>query len=291
MNKILDTAWPQEQRLKFIERQLLWERNLTTTMICEVFGVSRAQATKDIKRYIDIASKNVKPYNPADRCYKPTLQFVPQLIDDSKESLVTVDSFYRPNSTTLTTVPLLTRRCISGVLSVLMAAIEHKLSIEAIYASMNHPLGIKRILSPQSIICADNRLHVRAYCWVSGEYRDFVLSRFQTLPKIGQQNRQPPVLDYNWIEMLNISLVVNPSLNIDQQRLIARDFGFNNTSLEIQVRKALIPYFLQMNLLPCTQEDLEHARIRPERYPLLPQIEITTVQETEALNDLFFDKK
>lgn len=46
---------PQWLRLCYIERQLLWERRLTTTMLMETFGISRPQAQKDIKLYQQLA--------------------------------------------------------------------------------------------------------------------------------------------------------------------------------------------------------------------------------------------
>ena len=43
--------WEQLLRYRFIEIIVLWEGRLTTRHLCEVFGIGRQQASKDINNY------------------------------------------------------------------------------------------------------------------------------------------------------------------------------------------------------------------------------------------------
>ena len=48
---ITETSWPQLQRLRFIGRQLLWEREVTAAMLVGAFGITRPEAQDAIYTY------------------------------------------------------------------------------------------------------------------------------------------------------------------------------------------------------------------------------------------------
>lgn len=265
---INETSWPQLQRLRFIERQLLWEREVTATMLTGAFGILRPEALDSINTYIELAPENVRPFEPSDRSYKPTAGFKPKLIPDSADSLFTIARLAAPTNPDFHSVPVLSRSTAPGTLAAILTAIEHRVRFEAIYVSMQNPTGTKRTLTPCAIISASNRLHVRAYCWDRQGFRDFVLNRFRTTPQL--QMGEPDLLpeDSAWEETLRVRLEANPSLSAEQQALIVDDYDLN--SLEpFQIRKALITYFLQANLLPTSASELEEAKQMPQRFPVL----------------------
>lgn len=265
---INETSWPQLQRLRFIERQLLWEREVTATMLTGAFGILRPEALDSINTYIELAPENVRPFEPSDRSYKPTAGFKPKLIPDSADSLFTIARLAAPTNPDFHSVPVLSRSTAPGTLAGILTAIEHRVRFEAVYVSMQNPTGTKRTLTPCAIISASNRLHVRAYCWDRQGFRDFVLNRFRTTPQL--QMGEPDLLpeDSAWKETLRVRLVANPSLSAEQQALIVDDYDLN--SLEpFHIRKALITYFLQANLLPTSASELEEAKQMPQRFPVL----------------------
>lgn len=265
---INETSWPQLQRLRFIERQLLWEREVTATMLTGAFGILRPEALDSINTYIELAPENVRPFEPSDRSYKPTAGFKPKLIPDSADSLFTIARLAAPTNPDFHSVPVLSRSTAPGTLAAILTAIEHRVRFEAVYVSMQNPTGTKRTLTPCAIISASNRLHVRAYCWDRQGFRDFVLNRFRTTPQL--QMGEPDLLpeDSAWEETLRVRLEANPSLSAEQQALIVDDYDLN--SLEpFQIRKALITYFLQANLLPTSASELEEAKQMPQRFPVL----------------------
>lgn len=266
---ITETSWPQLQRLRFIERQLLWDREVTAGMLTGAFGLSRPEAMEEITTYTEIAPENVKPYDPSDRCYKPTRDFKPKLISDSADSLITVSKLASPTNPDFYSVPVLSRNTAPGTLAAILTAIEHRSCLEAMYVSMQTPQGSIRKLTPCAIISASNRLHVRAYCWDRQAYRDFVLSRFRTTPLLLADQTPVPHTDQAWDEILEVRLIVNPELNPAQQWLIEEDYDLKQLK-PFLIRKALVGYFLQANLLPSSTSELNEARIHPQRFPLLP---------------------
>jgi len=264
----MNIAWNQEQRFRFIERHLLWGRKLQVRMIRDAFSVSRYQAGLDIKAYQKLAPENIKPYAPADRCYKPTLNFLPIFTPHEPQELLSiVKGGWRENSS-LEAVPQLHRNIKEGVLPAIMAALEHRWTVEVIYASATSPLGKKRVITPTAIAYVDNRIHIRAYCDSRKEYRDFVLSRFLTVPSLldDASGAQLPE-DSKWNEKLIIKLIANPALNKDARTLIEREYGIDNF-ISVEVRKTLVHYFLQTNLLPYSQDSLDSAEKTPWAFPL-----------------------
>jgi len=265
---INETSWPQLQRLRFIERQLLWEREVTPTMLTSAFGILRPQALESIHTYIELAPENVRPYEPSDRSYKPTAAFKPKLIPDSAESIFTISRLAVPTNPDFYSVPVLSRSTAPGTLAAILTAIEHRIRFEATYVSMQNPSGTRRALTPCAIISASNRLHVRAYCWERQSFRDFVLNRFRGTPEL--QFGEPDLLpqDLDWEESLEVRLIPNPALTAEQQALIAEDYDL--AQLEpFSIRKALITYFLQANLLPTGESELRDAEKTPQRFPVL----------------------
>jgi len=265
---INETSWPQLQRLRFIERQLLWEREVTAAMLMGAFGILRPEAQGAIDNYCEFAPENVKPYSPNDRSYKPTRDFKPKLIPDSADSLITIARLAVPTNPDFFSVPVLSRSTAPGSLATILTGIEHRSRIEAVYVSMKNPEGSLRTITPCAIISASNRLHVRAYCWERGAYRDFVLSRFRTQLRLTGIEGDPLPDDQLWNETIAVRLVVNEALNLAQQQLVFDDYDLK--ALEaFDIRKALIGYFLQANLLPTSESELREASIHPERFPVM----------------------
>ncbi|EGQ7896581.1 WYL domain-containing protein [Vibrio parahaemolyticus] len=265
--KIDNVPWAQMQRLKYIERQLLWGRGLKTRMLVDTYGISRYQAIKDIKLYSEVYPSNLAPYDPAEKSYRPACAFTPKLISQDPVEVIRAGGFTCIEGSEVATVPLLHRRVIDGVIPSILAAIDHKSDVEAIYASASTPVGKRRRIHPKVIIYTGNRLHIRAYCYEHEEYRDFVLSRILTKPK----HLKPKTLqidDIDYYEKIEIELFVNPALSEEGQDLIKREYGLleNRT---VSVRRCLVQYFLQANALPVSKKQLEESKNSPWSFPVI----------------------
>ena len=259
--EISNLGWSQQQRFHFMERQLLWGRRLTLSMVQEAFDISRNQASRDIKMYRLLAPDNVPAYNPADQCYRPSRSFSPLFAVTEPHELLSIISNQEQYTVELDAVAVLARPIIEGVLPAVLTALEYKSSFEAIYASASNPIGTKRTLVPSAIVYVDNRLHLRAWCSERNEYRDFVLSRILTVPKILQDQPKLPI-DKKWETWIDIDLIPNPKLSIDGKGLIAREYQLDKLG-PVKVRAALVHYFLQGNFLPNSKEQLEQAEKNP----------------------------
>lgn len=269
-----NTPWSQLQRLKYIERCLLWNREITSNAIAETFAVTRQRAHQDISTYKELAPRNVQPYYAASRAHRASINFAPVLLDDDLEGVFSTQGLVSPH---ITYMPKLERRVLTGVIPVLLSAIEEGHSIKAVYASKTHPDGIERIMHPVCVVFTLNRAHLRAYCRERQEYRDFLLSRFLAVPSFVSPNLIPD--DSNFAENVTLRLIVNPQLKDAEFEMISKEFGIIN-SKEVQIKRCCLNYFLRENNLPATHEQMEEAQTNPWSYPIIP------VYDTE----MFYEK-
>ncbi len=269
---------PQWLRLCYVERQLLWERRLTTTMLMETFGISRPQAQKDIKLYQQLAPKALKPYQLGIPYHQPTESFEPVLLSEADLQWLAIEEYAPPMAAHTTEMPMLLRHHNLRVLARLLSAIEHERSIEAVVATMRSPKGRGRRLTPTAIAFVNNRYHVRAFCWDNMAYRDFLIGRFKSTPKVVKPSKIteewgdnapaferyrgiPPKPDTEWEQMIELELRPNPHLSQDQRALIVTDYELDQggTLKRIELRKPLIGYFLVDNRIPASEAEYNLA--------------------------------
>ncbi|MGY3996004.1 hypothetical protein [Aeromonas veronii] len=269
---------PQWLRLCYIERQLLWVRRLTTTMLMETFGISRPQAQKDIKLYQQLAPKALKPYQLGIPYYQPVENYEPQLLSEADLQWQAIEEYAPPIAAHTTEMPMLSRRHNLRVLARLLSAIEHQRAIEAVISTMKSPKGRGRRLTPTTIAFVNNRYHVRAFCWDYMAYRDFLIGRFKSTPKVVNFSKGltdwgdsspaferhkgiPPTSDVEWEQMVELEIRPNPHLSKDQQELIVTDYELeqDGSPKRLVLRKPLIGYFLVDNRIPASEAEYNLA--------------------------------
>ncbi|MAL98861.1 MAG: hypothetical protein CL583_10490 [Alteromonadaceae bacterium] len=275
-------------RLCYIERQLLWERRLTTTMLMETFGISRPQAQKDIKLYQQLAPKATKPYQLGIPYHQPTEGFEPVLLSGEDLQWQSIEDYGPPSAGHATEMPMLKRRHNLPVLAQLLSAIEHRRSIEAVITTMSSPKGRGRRLTPTAVAFVNNRYHVRAFCWDHMGYRDFLIGRFMSKPKVVKPPRSvkdwddsapafercngvPPEVDTEWKQVIELELKPNPHLSDEQQSLIVSDYELDQGGAwkRITLRKPLIGYFLVDNRIPSSKVEYDVAvQDNPKAWPV-----------------------
>ena len=291
-HKISHAMW---LRFCFMERQLLWSRRLNATMVCQAFGSSLAVVQSEITRYKEIYRRlrdtsPLRAYNPKLKYHRPAESFSPIFLSDDTFHWSQIEDYEAIDTTLATEMPMLARRHSLEKLAIILSGIEHKRSFEVNIASMNHPKGAWRLISPVGIACVHNRVHVRAFCWAYNDYRDFLIGRFLSkpflrrpgmdvemmgsYPKFEQFKGDPPVKDGAWTDQVTLNLIPNPNLSDDQQELIASDYILGplpNRKL-LQIRKSLVQYFLIDNRLPATDLEFEAAKNKPKVWPVLALI-------------------
>ena len=262
-------------RFRFIERQLLWQREIRADTIASAFGVSKPQARRDLGDY-EANGGEALSQERVDRSivYRPGPEFVPQFIDQDD---LLCDSF-GGNSSTSSNFSMINadaarvrRRAPLEVVSRLQSAIDAGLCVEARYASLDNPKFRTRRLAPLSIVFMDRRFHVRAIDLDIPEnpIKDFNISRFESITLT--REHAPEVEDADWESFIKIRISPNPLLNDDQKRVIERDYVIPESPIEMRV--ALVKYFLGDNKLPQSQAEEEDA----SRFQLVAHVAGTDV--------------
>lgn len=244
-------------RLRYIERQLLWERKVTSRMIAEEFGVSAQQARTDVRTYQEIAPGNAFEKEGSRKGYFPSPTFLPVLLGDNDLVWRATAEFQPPQAAHLQEIPLIHRAVHSRTLAIFLSAIELKSQVQVTYSSMENPEGTSRTLTPTVIITVNGRQHVRAYDWGSSVFKDFVLARFLNVPELITLDAPLPRQDDAWDIVIPVRFIVNPALSKTQQKVIERDYILEPR--EFNIRAPMIFYLCPENNLPKTDDEYAQA--------------------------------
>ena len=248
--------WGVEQRLEFIEFHLYWEGGVNRADIREFFGVSVPQASKDLSQYQELAPDNIR-YDRSEKRYLAAESFKPLFLKpDADRYLMQLrslaDGVTTPKESWLAAVPGFDtlhfphRHVDPDILRAILDTIRAGEAVEIRYQSLsaNRPKAIWRRITPHAFGYDGLRWHARAYCHIDSLFKDFLLSRI-----LGIRGRQPSTVsaadDAVWQEHVTVLLKPHPGLNEDQQQVIARDYGMRKGRLGVNVRLALLYYFLK----------------------------------------------
>jgi len=250
-------------RLRAIELLAYWEGRLVTNRLVSWFGISRQQASSDIKRYIAKHNPNALVHDPAVKAYVPRPGFQPVLTKGHINEYLDMISGLISESVAITlevednlaAVQLPDRTVRPEIVREILRACRNKSSVRILYASMTNPSWSERIISPHTIIYTGFRWHVRAFCHKRSEFRDFLLSRIDRTPKSVGQNSPLKSEDALWNEIVTLTLIPNARLSEGQKLLVEKDYGMPDGRLTLTVRKALAHYTLQRYQAAISPED------------------------------------
>lgn len=254
--------WDTRQRLALLEATALWEGRITTSSLIQLFGISRGQASKDFSLYHQLAPGNLV-YDRNHKAYFPSEDFVPRFMRGTAEEyfrLVEAGNLLG-QSVVLPIVPIgIGAECLSPperkldfrVLRLIHQAIREKRQFRATYHSLTSPAK-PLTLEPHTLVFNGFRWHIRAFSREHGDYRDFVLARFVSVPELDGSAAFGIGDDQEWQQIESLLLAPHPGLSPQQQAVIADDFGMVEGRLNLQVRRALKLYVLRMLHL-----DIEH---------------------------------
>ena len=246
--------WGVEQKLQFIEFRLFWEGHVNRSDLIEQFGVSPNQASGDLNRYIALAPDNMV-YDKSGKTYvrasafrpiflKPdATQFLSQ-VRSVAEGIITPEEAWIGNLPAFDATPAPARGIDPVVLRSIVTANKRHEAIEALYQSMSAPDPEWRWIAPHALAFDGFRWHARSFCEKSGEYRDFVISRILETRQTRAAKKQA-VLDAAWEEVVELEIGPHPDLSPNQRRVIELDYGMENGSVAIPVRRALLYYALK----------------------------------------------
>lgn len=247
--------WGQERRLEFIDFRLLWEGRLNRADITAFFRISVPQASLDLAKYQEIAPNNMV-YDRTQKAYIPSADFksvfatfdsnhyLNELIGRENGILAPTESFigWVPPVASL---PLPARKVQPEILIDLIRAMHNQQALVVDYRSMTNEVAIRTLL-PNAFAHDGNRWHIRAYCFKSAMYKDFVLSRFfKIIESITSPTSVPQ--DTDWNSFIDVVIGPNPHYDTNKRLTIEHDYQMINGEAKIRIRKAQL-YYLKRRL-------------------------------------------
>ncbi|QTA88203.1 WYL domain-containing protein [Desulfonema magnum] len=245
-------TYKQQKRFAYIETQLFWGDGLTAGKLAETFGLSRQAAQTVIDRYREEYPEQME-YNPSRKRHEASETFRPHIIKTSPilfldylrgESLtgyyreergwsdldvVDVDRLLRPD------LPLEPAR-------IVIAALLGQRVVSIDYHSKNPESPFTRLLSPNHLVFADDRYHIRAYCHRRKSFRDFVLSRI-SYAELTDKDWVSSREDREWHYIVELHFKPNPDLSESVQEAILKNYEDTHEGCRvIRCKKALAIY-------------------------------------------------
>ena len=272
----LDVKWATQQRLQYIEVMAYYTGAVSRSDVARAFGISDPAATKDLKLYGDLAPGNLV-YNPNVFGFVPTEGFTALFADLNPSAVLPMiaanlavaggpygaQSIYGLPTASL---PLPARLPSPAVLAQITRAIHGRKRLRAQYRSLSERDSQNlRILEPHSLVDTGLRWHVRAYSADSGDFRDFVLSRFSQAQCLDEAAESSPEYDEDWVETVTLELAPHRGLDAGKRESLLLDYGADGAVIAIVVRRALIGYVLQRLSVDTTED---HS-LNPNAYQLM----------------------
>ncbi len=240
-------GWSERQRLLFVERLLFWRGTINRRDLCDHFGISLPQATKDLVSYTTL-NAGACQYDVRRKCYvaSPKMRAVLQEPDfsgamemihaamvDSPEAGEFVLGFSRP-----------ARVADQQLHRKLSLAASERDCVEVAYWSVRSGEAEKRWISPRAFGFDGLRWHVRALCHRDGVFKDFVIGRFHS---VGRAKLCPhgDEVDADWLACETLCFRPNPELSANQRTALEMDYGMQDGRLELTVRRAMRLYALR----------------------------------------------
>jgi len=246
--------WAARERLRTIERALWWRGWVGRKDLTELFGVSVAQASGDLQKYLEMNPGSMN-YHTSRKRYEATPGSNWVLAEPNFEEGLAV--FLGGAGTRIFPGQVGAGAKVAGVglparpgkpaaARALMLAVLGNLAVEMEYLSVNSGTVAWRTILPHAFGHDGYRWHVRAWCENNRDYRDFAISRINEVKwpvphRPRDRDERPPDLD--WEEIETIRLRPHRTLDEGRRRAIELDYGIESGgTLAIPVRKAMRHY-------------------------------------------------
>lgn len=269
--QLLPARWGQERRLEFIEFRLQWEGRVNRSDLVNYFSISVPQASLDFARYRELAPTNAV-YDVVQKAYLPGPNFTPILIRESADDYLirlwgATAGTMNSNSSFLGWTPSVgivrdpARLVDAAILRVFLMALREKLVVRIDYQSMSTAGPSSRAISPHAVGFDGFRWHVRAFCHVHNDYRDFVLGRVRSAVSEGPTENDPKD-DADWHNFIEAIIVPHPRLSQAQKLAVESDYNMEHGRLVLRVREALLFYHLDhLGLLEPTDNSKKYIAL------------------------------
>lgn len=249
-NSTNDRNWAAMERLRFIESCAWWKGIIQRQDLVEVFGVSMAQASSDLQRYLEL--------NPAAFVYnlrKKRYEAMPEMkcllsvpnLDEAVSRFLGGDAragWSMANdggSHQVAVLAMPVRKASQEVERRIFLAVWHGFRVHLRYASVHSGKEEWRWLRPHAFGHNGARWHVRAWCEQHEDFRDFTLSRIAEVAW-SRESADLPAADKDWDTFVTLKVVPHAKLSEAQRKAVERDFAMTSGVLKIKLRKAMEGY-------------------------------------------------
>jgi predicted DNA-binding transcriptional regulator YafY len=252
-NMTNDENWAARERLRMIEVLLWWRGWIRRTDLIDYFGISPAQASSDLQRFMELNSTGVtyhtvrKRYEAGETfaCvvhepqWEEALSLLPGAVPERRITSVTTET---SAEAVVDSVQPLRRTIKENVLRRIYLALRGKQAVEVRYLSVNSSSRRWRKIVPGGFGWDGNRWHVRAWDAEAELWKDFVLGRMEDCRwPIALKEELPR--DIDWETFVTLKIKPNRKLDKAAQDAIRLDYGMGNQGLTLRVRKAMELYW------------------------------------------------
>jgi hypothetical protein len=281
--------WSTNRRLEFIEARLYWEGKIGRNDLKDYFKISIPQATKDLKKYMEIAPDNTR-YDYQSKHYITTESFKPTLISPDGDKFflqLLVDDFTYDGGAffcgpvpSFYKLPSLGRTVEPEILKVILRSIRNNYTIEIEYQSMASEEPSVRKISPHAFGFDGFRWHVRALCHKDKIYKDFIIGRIISIGKYEEFGFDHSN-DFLWHNNIVLRIAPHPDFTSSQKKCIESDYGMKNGEVRYEFKASFDFYVLKKFGLTAGHEK---KGCREQHIILLNQDEVKT--KIELLKDI-----
>jgi len=254
-NKTNEQNWAATERLRFIEACAWWKGIVNRQDLAGLFGISMAQASSDLQRYLEM-NPGACVYNLRQKRYEATAEMqcvmtrprldeaVARFLSGQATSPWTgcdEESEGSEGSGAVALLKMPLREASADVERRVFLAILNGLQVRVRYASVNSGKDDWRWLMPQALGHNGARWHLRAWCEKNHEFRDFTLSRIIEI-EWSRQQALPPREDSDWKQWVTVQIRPHHALSEGQRKAVERDYAMRGGVLKVKVRKAMEGY-------------------------------------------------
>jgi len=257
--RLLELSQAQRDRLAFIELRLWFVGEIRRQDLLSRFGVQAAAATRDFALYRELAPRNLE-YDTRGKVYVRASWFRP-LFEFPVERVLTWLTQGYGDSGPARWKGIVTQdgTSLAGkvdleLLSVLTQAMHRGTAVEVAYHALSSGLTTREIV-PFALADSGLRWHIRAFDRRSGEFRDFVLGRFDSAQIMAGPvaEHERPDQDIQWNRITGLELVPHPA-NVQHPDTIEAEYGMDNGVLKVRTRAAMAGYLLRRWNVDCTED-------------------------------------
>ncbi|MEI6606531.1 MAG: WYL domain-containing protein [Verrucomicrobiota bacterium] len=251
-NKTNDQNWAATERLRFIEVCAWWKGIVNRQDLADLFGISMAQASSDLQRYLEM-NPGAFVYNLRQKRYEPVAEMkcvmarpcldeaVSRFLGGSVRGVWTGCGEDNEDRGYVALLKMPLREASADVERRVFLAIFNGFRVRVKYASVNSGKEEWRWLMPQALAHSGARWHVRAWCETNHEFRDFTLSRIAEV-EWSREQAEPPHEDLDWTQWVTIQIRPHHDLSEGQRKAVERDYAMRGGVLKVKVRKAMEGY-------------------------------------------------